>query len=264
MPAVSREAYYDLGPADGYRSMSFSAKLRSLPWVPLTRLFYLTLLGWGVLTAGGISIDLLPAILIPLCPVLLHIALVVPRQHGIALKHPYIFRWIYGVPVLAVAVPWLLLGFSPTMGGHLGWTISFEVYESVLAASATEQAAMALACFGLVYVPAAQFARALRAEGWRAAGTRPLATLFALVCVPLSAGLSITFLSAAFNLPQTVPFVARVVSESVLQAASASANFIAVVVLPLTVAWFVFGGIREFLRDPLGAARNMASAEKRG
>ena len=210
------------------------------------------------------SIEALAAILIPMCPVLLHIALVARRRRGNARDHPYILRWIYGVPVVAVAIPWLLLGFSPTMGGHFGWAISFEVYESFVAAPAAAQGAMALACFGLAYIPVAQFARALRAEGWRAAGSRPLTTLFVIICVPLSAGVGVTFLSAALDLPNSIPLIARLASESVLQAASLSANFIAVVAFPLTALWFGFRSVREFLRRPLGPARAMASAEKRG
>ena len=242
--------------------MLLSAKVRSLPWVPITRLFYLTLLGYGALRMGRISIEGLGAALIPICPVLLHIALVAPRRRGVASDHPYIFGWIYGVPALAVVIPWLLLGFSPTMGGHLGWTISFQVYESFLAAPSMAQGAMALACFGLAYIPVAQFARALRVQGWRAAGRQPLATLFAIVCVPLAAGVGVTLLSAALDLPRIIPLAARMVSESVLQAASVSANLIAIVVLPLTAAWFASRTIHELLGEPFGAARTMVSAKE--
>ena len=240
------------------------AKLRSIPWVPLTRLFYLTCLGYGALRVSGISIEGLAAILIPLCPVLLHLLLVAPRRHGIASAHPYILGWVYGLPVMAVAIPCLLSGFSPTMGGHFGWAVGFFAHEAFLAAPAAAQGAMALACFALAYIPLAQFARALSAEGWRAAGSRPLTTLFVIVCVPLSMGVGMTFLSAALDLPNIIPSLARLASESILQAASLSANFIAVVVFPFAALWLGFHGAKEFIRQPVGPAPTMASAEERG
>ncbi len=202
--------------------------------------------------------------LIPLCPVLLHIALVAPRRHGIASKHPYVLGWIYGLPIMALVIPWLLLGFSPAMGGHFGWAIGFFANEAFLAASAASQGAMALACFSLCYIPLAQFVRGLRAEGWRAVGSRPLTTLFVIACVPLSMGVGVTFLSAALGLPNIIPSLARVASESVLRAASLSANFIAVVVFPLTALWFGFRGVRDFIRQPVGPTPTMASAEEQG
>ena len=248
----------------GYPRMFCPAKFRSIPWVPITRLFYLTCLGYGALRVSGISIGGLAAILIPLCPVLLHLSLVTPRRHGIASAHPYILGWVYGLPVMAVAIPCLLLGFSPAMGGHFGWAVGFFAYESFLAAPAAAQAAMALACFALAYIPVAQFARALRADGWSVAGSRPLTTLFVIVCVPLSMGVGVTFLSAALDLPSVVPSLARLASESILRAASWSANFIAVVFFPFAALWLGFHSVREFIRQPVGPAPTMASAEEQG
>ena len=213
---------------------------------------------------SGISAEALAAILIPMCPVLLHISLVAPRRHGIACAQPYVLGWVYGLPAIAVVIPWLLSAFSPAMGGHFGWAVGFFVNEAFLAAPAEAQGAMALACFALAYIPVAQFARALHAEGWRAAGSRPLTTLFVIICVPLSAGVGMTFLAAALDLPTSIPSIARLASESVLHTVSLSANFIAVVVFPLTALWFGFGSVREFLRRPLGPAGTLASAEKRG
>ena len=248
----------------GNLSMFSSAKFRSTPWVPVTRFFYLTCLGYGALRASDISLEVLAAMLIPLCPVLLHLALVAPRRHEIASAHPYILGWVYGLPVMAVAIPGLLLGFSPAMGGHFGWAVGFFAYDSFLAAPAAAQAAMALACFALAYIPVAQFTRALRAGGWKAVGSRPLTTLFVIVCVPLSMGLGMTFFSAALDLPGVIPSLTRLASESTLRAASLSANFIAVVIFPFAALWLGFHSVREFIRQPVGPAPTMASAEEQG
>ena len=242
--------------------MFCSAKLRSIPWVPVTRLFYLTCIGYGALRVSEISIGALAMLLIPMCPVLLHLSLVAPRRHEIASAHPYLLGWVYGVAVLAVVIPVLLLAFSPAMGGHFGWTVGFFANKAFLDAPVASQVAMALACFALAYIPVAQFTRALRAEGWKAMGSRPLTTLFAIICVPLSAGMSVTFLAAALGLPNVIPSLARLGSESILHAASLSANIIAVAVFPLAALWFGFHGIWAFIRQPVAPARVMASAEE--
>ena len=247
-----------------YPRMLSSAKIRSIPWIPVTRLFYLACIGYGALRVSEISIAVVAAMLIPLCPVLLHLSLVAPRRSGVASTHPYILGWVYGLPVIAVAIPLLLLVFRPAMGGQFGWTLGFFANKWFLDAPAASQAAMALACFALAYIPLAQFARALRAGGWRAAGNRPLTTLFVIVCVPLAMGVGMTFLAAALDLPNIIPSLARLASVSILRVASVSANFIAVVVFPFAALWLGFHGIREFIRRPVGSAPAMPSAQEQG
>ena len=156
-------------------------KFRLLPWAPFARLCYLAVAAYGVFRVGTWSPALLLAALVPLLPVLLHLSLVVPQQQPLTLDRPYIFRWIYGAPVMAITVPAVLLTFKPAMGGHLGYHFAFTLWGIFLESSVVAQFAMAAGCFWLAAVPAIQFFRAIRKDGWERLFSRPITALFAIL-----------------------------------------------------------------------------------
>ena len=222
-------------------------KFHSLPWAPFARLCYLAVAAYGVFRVGTWSPALLLAALVPLLPVLLHLSLVVPQQRPLTLDRPYIFRWIYGAPVMAITVPAVLLTFKPAMGGHLGYHFAFTLWGIFLESSVVAQFAMAAGCFWLAAVPAVQFFRAIRKDGWERLFSRPITALFAILCVPIAAGLGVCFLSLALSLPAAVPQTARAISLGIVQGAGYVATSAILALFPIAICISLFRGWRSLV-----------------
>lgn len=220
-------------------------KFRLLPWTPIARFCYLAAGVYGVVRVGTWSPALLLAALVPLLPVLLHLSLIVPQRRPVTLDRPYIFRWIYGVPVMAITVPAVLLTFKPAMGGHLGYHFAFTLHGIFLESSVVAQFAMAAGCFWLAAVPAMQFFRAIRKDGWERLFSRPITALFAILCVPISAGLGVCFLSLALSLPAAVPETARAISLGIVQGAGYLATSAILALFPIAIYISLFRGCRS-------------------
>ena len=222
-------------------------KFRLLPWAPFARLCYLAVAAYGVFRVGTWSPALLLAALVPLLPVLLHLSLVVPQQQPLTLDRPYIFRWIYGAPVMAITVPAVLLTFKPAMGGHLGYHFAFTLWGIFLESSVVAQFAMAAGCFWLAAVPAIQFFRAIQKDGWERLFSRPITALFAILCVPISTGLGVCFLSLALSLPAAVPQTARAISLGIVQGAGYVATSAILALFPIAICISLFRGWRSLV-----------------
>ena len=222
-------------------------KFRALPWVPLARFCYLAAAAYGVVRVGAWSPALLMAALVPLLPVLLHLSLVVPQRRPVTLDHPYIFRWIYGLPVVAIMVPALLRTFEPAMGGHLGYLFAFTLHSVFVESSVVAQFAMAAGCFWMAALPTIQFSRTIRRAGWEELFSRPIAALFAIVCVPISVGLGLCFLAFAIGLPAVVPNTARAVSLGIVQAAGFLATYGILAFFPLAICVSLFRSCRSLV-----------------
>lgn len=222
-------------------------KFRSLPWAPLARFCYLAAGAYGVVRVETWSPALLLAALVPLLPVLLHLSLVVPQRRPLILDRPYIFRWIYGVPVMAIMVPAVLLTFKPAMGGHFGYLFAFILHGVFLESSVVAQFAMAASCFWLAAVPAIQFFQAIRKDGWERLFSQPITALFAILCVPIAAGLGVCFLSLALSLPAAVPQTARAISLGIVQGAGYLATSAILVIFPIAICISLFRGWRSLV-----------------
>ncbi len=222
-------------------------KIRLLPWAPFARFCYLAAGAYGVVRVGTWSPALLLAALVPLLPVLLHLSLVVPQRRPLTLDRPYIFRWIYGVPVVAIMVPAVLLTFKPAMGGHFGYHFAFTLYGIFLESSVVAQFAMAAGCFGLAAVPAILFFREIRKDGCKRLFSRPITALFAILCVPISAGLGVCFLSLALSLPAAVPQTARAISLGIVQGAGYLATSAILAIFPIAICISLFRGWRSLV-----------------
>ncbi|PYQ31291.1 MAG: hypothetical protein DMF56_05155 [Acidobacteria bacterium] len=110
-------------------------------------------------------------------PIVLHLALVFPRERPVIQKSPRVLRWVYGLPIVAV----LLFAM-------------IALAQSVLAvkASASDQIDLALkvgsGALALIGMSVAWWVvRKGRGEGWRAFWNRPIASLFAMAGVLLGA-----------------------------------------------------------------------------
>lgn len=222
---------------------------KRIPWPPLIRFFYLCGGAVWLLVVRSTDSALVTAALTPILPVLLHLSLVLPERRPIAMRHPYIFRWIYGAPAIAFLVPPLLLAVIPTMGGHLGYHAGFELRQVFKDAPASAQAVMALSCFWLAYLPVAEFGKAYRSEGWKAIASRPITVIFTLLCVPVAGGLSVAFASLALHLPRVVPDAVRNAAEMLLLTLAASARFVVMVGFPAAALVSLLRGFRTSLRQ---------------
>jgi len=225
-------------------------KLRSLPWAPFTRFCYLAAGAYGVVRVGAWSPALLLAALVPLLPVVLHLSLVLPQRRPVTFERPYIFLWIYGVPVMAIVVPAVVLTFELAMGGHLGYQFAFTLHGVFAESSIAGQFAMAAGCFWLAALPAIQFCRAIRQEGWEGLLSRPITALFAIVCVPVSAGLGVCFLSLALSLPAAAPQAARAISLGIVEGAGFLATSAILALFPMAVSVSLFRSYRSLVWQP--------------
>ena len=187
------------------------------------------------------------AALVPLLPVLLHLSLVVPQRRPVTLDRPYIFRWIYGLPVAAILVPALLRIFEPAMGGHVGYSFAFTLHRVFEESSVVAQLAMAAGCFWMAALPAIQFSRTIRQEGWEGLFSRPITTLFAVVCPPISVGLGLCFLAFAISLPAAFPSAARAVSLGMVQGAGVLATYGILAVFPFAICVSLFRSCRSLV-----------------
>ena len=83
------------------------AKLLGFSWMAVTRMVYAGMATIGLAQMESWSASELASIALPILPFLLHLALVFPKRHPVTSRYPYIFRWIYGLPLLAVSASWL-------------------------------------------------------------------------------------------------------------------------------------------------------------
>lgn len=186
----------------------------------------------------------------PLLPVLLHLSLVLPQRRPVTFDRPYIFRWVYGMPVMAIVVPAVLLTFEPAMGGHVGYSFAFTLHGVFLESSAVAQFAMAAGCFWLAALPTIQFSRTIRQEGWEGLFSRPITALFAIVCVPISAGLGMFFLAVALSLPAAVAHAARAISLGIVQRGGYLATYEILTFFPLAICVALFRSCRSLVWQP--------------
>ena len=223
------------------------SSFRPLPWVPFARFCYLLAGAYGVVRVGTGSPTLLLTALVPLLPVLLHLSLVVPRRRPVTVHRPYILRWIYGAPLMAIAIPAVLRTFEPAMGGYLGYHFAFTLQAIIFKSSAAAQFALAAGCSWLAVLPAIEFSRAIRKEGWEGLFSRPATALFTLLCVPVSAGLGVYYFSLAFGLPVAVPEIARTLSLGIVQAAGLAATATIMVLFPVAICVSLFRNCRSLV-----------------
>ena len=228
-------------------SILLAPKFPSLPWAPFARFCYLAAGAYGVVRVGTWSPALLLAALVPLLPVLLHLSLVVPQRRPVTFDRPYVFRWVYGVPVMAIMVPIVLRIFGPAMGGYWGYRFAFTLRGDFAESSAVAQLAMAAGCFWLAGAPAIQFFHGIRTEGWEGLLSRPITALFAILCVPVSAGLGVFFLSLALSLPVAVPETARAISLGIVQGAGFAATGVILTLFPIAICVSLFRGCRSLV-----------------
>ena len=102
--------------------MPAATSTRLIPWAPLVRLLYLAAGVWMIIETGHWSLSLAVPLLLCFLPALLHLTLSLPRWQPLIAERPYVLRWIYGLPVLAV-LAWLSAWTIPPVMGAATATI---------------------------------------------------------------------------------------------------------------------------------------------
>ena len=190
-------------------------------WMAVTRVVYLGMATLGLAQMESWSASELASLVSPILPFLLHLALVFPKRHPVTSRYPYIFRWIYGLPLLAVSASWLVYLISPVMGGHFGWMIAFSIRESLVQVPQPAQIGLALACLAFAYLLVAGCWKAARLEGWTDGLLgRPIKTMLALLAAPVSMAVAIVLACLVLGIPARIPKASAVVFELVFRSQS--------------------------------------------
>ena len=105
--------------------MPIASCTRLIPWAPLVRLLYLAAGVWMIIETGRWSLSLVVPLLLCFLPALLHLTLSLPRSRPLIAERPYVLRWIYGLPVLALLAWVSAWTIPPVMGARQGNNMGF-------------------------------------------------------------------------------------------------------------------------------------------
>jgi len=163
----------------------------------------------------GATIFLVYAVVIALFSLLLlHLALVFPKERTVVKKHPYIFRWIYGLPLLMLSpiafVSTPNLGYS--FGKLLGQLIhKFEPTKLII------EIIIAAALLAVITLLLSMYKKAARAEGWKQALiSRPFTTMSAFTVIALLVTVSCFMLFQVFHLPRIIGVILVLIAVAIL------------------------------------------------
>ena len=197
------------------------AMMLGFSWMAVTRMIYLGMATLGLAQMESWSASELVSLVLPVLPFLLHLALLFPRRHPVTSRYPYIFRWIYGLPLLAISASWLVYVISPVMGGHFGWIIAFSIRDSLVQVSRPAQMCLAVACLALAHLLLGGCWKAARVEGWtQGLLGRPIKTMLALLAAPVSIAIATVLGCLILGVPTDIPKASAVVFELVFRSQS--------------------------------------------
>jgi serine phosphatase RsbU (regulator of sigma subunit) len=127
---------------------------------------------------------------------LLHFALVFPKERPVIKNHPYILRWLYGAPLLLVLSS-IALGFE----------LDFLDEAKLVVASA-----VVLFLFALTFFLLFKLWKTIQADGWkRGLISQPFTTIMAFLVTESSVLGLITILIRAFNLPKALNLILTII-----------------------------------------------------
>lgn len=146
----------------------------------------------GILTGPSTkAIVALPVFVIGFLPLTLHLALIFPHDRPIVRKHPYVIRWVYGMPLTAIFISMVFVGLAiwaqtagPSSLGRIDRPLdAITIVVSIIG--------------GALIVRLALLRR--REGSWRAILSRPFQTIFAAI------GFLLALLWACVSLKWKVP-----------------------------------------------------------
>ena len=225
------------------------AKLLGFSWMAVTRMVYAGMATIGLAQMESWSASELASIALPILPFLLHLALVFPKRHPVTSRYPYIFRWIYGLPLLAVSASWLVYVFSPVMGGHFGWIIAFSIRDSLVQVPQPTQIGLAIACLAFAYLLVASCWKATRLKGWTGGLLgQPIKTMAALLAAPVSIAVAIVLVCLVLGVPTHISKASAVVFEVVFRSQSVVAFAAVLIAFPAMTCASVLRSYRTLPR----------------
>ena len=219
-------------------------------WMAVTRMVYLGMATLGLAQMESWSASELASLVLPILPFLLHLALIFPKRHPLTSRYPYIFRWIYGLPLLAVSASWLVYVISPVMGGHFGWMIAFSIRDSLVRVSQPAQIGLAFTSLAFAYLLVAGCWKAARLEGWtHGLLGRPIKTMLALLAAPVSIAVAIVLACLVLRVPTHIPQASAVVFELVFRSQSVIAFAVVLIAFPAITCASVLRSYRTLPRQ---------------
>ena len=225
------------------------AMILGFSWMAVTRMVYLGMATLGLAQMEGWSASELASLVLPILPFLLHLALIFPKRHPLTSRYPYILRWIYGLPLLAVSASWLVYVISPVMGGHFGWMIAFSIRDSLVRVSQPAQIGLAFTSLVFAYLLVAGCWKAARLEGWtHGLLGRPIKTMLALLATPVSIAVAIVLACLVLRVPTHIPQASAVVFELVFRSQSVIAFAVVLIAFPAITCASVLRSYRTFPR----------------
>jgi len=173
--------------------------------MPLARLAYLVVGTWMIVAMGRWSPRLTVPLLACFLPTILHLVLALPRSRAITERHPYLLRWIYGVPAVGI-VAWILVySVAPVMGSSAGNNMGFHLARMFYDLDAGSRNQIAFGGFALATALLGYAAWSWNARGWRAAFVRkPGLTMATLLVSPVGLGVAIAHCCSVLSLPEGV------------------------------------------------------------
>ena len=235
---------------DGVTQTGMSrAMMFGFSWMAVTRMVYLGMAAIGLEQMESWSASELASIVLPILPFLLHLALIFPKRHPVTSRYPYIFRWVYGLPLLAVSASWLVYVISPVMGGHFGWMIAFSIRDTLVQASQPAQIGLAVGCLAFAYPLIAGCWKATRLKGWMEGLLgQPIKTMAALLAAPVSIAVAIVLACLVLGVPTHISKASAVVFEVVFRSQSVVAFAAVLIAFPAMTCASVFRSYRTLPR----------------
>ncbi len=216
--------------------MPIASCTRLIPWAPLVRLLYLAAGVWMIIETGRWSLSLVVPLLLCFLPALLHLTLSLPRSRPLIAKRPYVLRWIYGLPVLALLAWVSAWTIPPVMGAREGNNMGFLLANLYRQLPDERQDSIAFLGLGLAVMPLAWYWFQARVVGWRqVALTHPGWTMLTLLCVPLFGAVAIAQGFAALRLPEAVLVGAATAVHTFLYSQFVLARLTVLVVFPVAI-----------------------------
>lgn len=211
--------------------------------MPLARLAYLGLGTWMIVAMERWSPRLTIPLLACFLPTILHLALALPRSRPVTERHPYLLRWIYGVPVVGI-VAWILVwAIAPVMGMNDGNNLGFLLAKMFRELDAGSRNQIALGGFTLGTMLLGRAAWSWKTRGWRAAFVqRPGPTMATLLLAPVALGVAIVQCCSVLSLPEGVLGGAAFFVHTTLYTQFVAARSLTLILFPLATLALVLRG----------------------
>jgi hypothetical protein len=185
------------------------------------------------------------AVLVCTLPIVLHMALVLPKPQPLTKKHPYIIGWIYGISVLG-PVAWVLTWvLAPLMGRTFGMNVGFLLRDGFNGASEVFRAVMALLCLAIALTIVMRSFLAIRRQGWACAVVRrPQRTIAALLVVPACSAFVIAGGCSLLRAPEIVLQASAFAIHTVLYSEVLAARSVTVLGFPAAICFSLWRGVK--------------------